>query len=247
MKRFQGKTALITGGTSGMGAATAKAFAKEGCDVFIFGRNEDRGNAVVKEIEGYGCAHAYFYSCDLTDYDAILKSREWIEKKAKKIDILFNNAGIFITRSLEEINPDEWNHVLATNLNSVIYMTQTYISILKQSHGCIINNTSISGFQTWTNGTKNYMYGASKAALIKFTKLCALNYAEDVRINAVAPGIVDTELFINRDFSRFDGQIPLGRIAKPEEIANVVLFLASEEASYITGEVIAVDGGMTLS
>ncbi len=246
MGRFKGKIAVITGATSGIGAATAKAFCKEGCEVIILGRNEERGTSVVHEIRSFGTGSAVFRKCDVCSYESIQNVRKWIGENYQKVDILFNNSGVFITRSLEDIDIREWELTFRTNMDGTMYMTKMFIDMLVKNRGCIINNASISGLESFTSGTKNYMYGASKAALIKFTKLCALNYAGDVRVNAICPGIVDTEIFTNRDFSRFDGTIPLGRLAAPEEIARTVLFLASEDASYITGAVIPVDGGASL-
>ncbi len=246
MDRFYGKTAVVTGATSGIGAATAKALCREGCQTVILGRDEARGRAVVEEVRSFGAGEAVFRKCDVRDYHSLQAVRAWFGERFGKLDILFNNAGVFITRGLADIQPEEWSLSFQTNVDGAMYMTKLFMDLLEASGGCIINNASISGLESFTSGTKNYMYGASKAALVKFTRLCALNYAGNVRVNAICPGIVDTEIFTNRDFSRFDGKIPLGRLAMPEEIARVVLFLVSEDASYITGAVIPVDGGASL-
>lgn len=245
MEKLKGKVALITGATSGIGAATARLFAKESARVIICGRNIERGKLIEKELVSEG-RDARFYRCDITKEKDVVNLREQIIGEYGGIDILFNNAGVFITRTLEDINDEEWNLSFKTNVDGLMYMTKCFIEILAKRKGNIINNASISGLHSFTSGRANYIYGCTKAAVIKFSNLCALNYAEDVRVNCICPGIVDTEIFLNRDFSRFDGFIPMGRLAQPEEIANVVLFLASDEASYVTGAVLPIDGGASL-
>ncbi len=244
-RRFVGKIVIVTGATSGIGAETAKEFAEEGAEVVLLGRNGERGALVEEQIRKKG-GKAVFYFCDVRSEESVMKVKEEIEKQYAKIDVLFNNAGVWLTEALPDISIENWKKSFETNVDSVLYMTKHFIEMLVRAHGTIINNASVSGLQSWTSGTKNYMYGASKAAAVKFSKLCALNYAKEVRVNVICPGIVDTEIFVNRDFSRFDGAIPMGYIAKPEQIAKLVLFLASESASYITGAVIPIDGGMSL-
>lgn len=244
-KRFVGKTVLITGATSGIGAETAKEFAEEGAEVLLLGRNRERGALIEKQIRERG-GKAAFLPCDVRSEESVIQAKQEIEKNYFEIDVLFNNAGIFLTSALPDITPENWKKSFETNVDGVLYMTKHFIEMLMKNKGTIINNASVSGLQSWTSGTKNYIYGASKAAVIKLSKLCALNYAEHVRVNCICPGIIDTEIFTNRDFSRFDGAIPMGHIGMPENVAKVVLFLASEEASYITGAVIPIDGGMSL-
>ncbi len=245
MERFVNKTVLVTGATSGIGRAVAVAFAKEKANVIIVGRNEQRGKSVLSSIAAYPGNHL-FCKCDITDEKDISKLHDELSGKDISIDILVNNAGIFITQDLENIRYEDWVRSFETNVDGAMLMTKTFMQDLKEKRGCIVNNASVSGLDIYTCGTKNYMYGASKSALVKFSKLCALNYAPDVRVNVVCPGIVDTEIFENRDFSRFDGVIPMGYISKPEQIAKAVLFLASDDADYITGAVLPVDGGMSL-
>lgn len=245
--RFRNKIVIVTGATSGIGAATAKMFAKEGATVILVGRNCERGEKVVKQIFKSGNIETEFIFCDVTEPEKVKGLREIIGEKYGRVDVLFNNAGIFVTSDLEHLDFEDWDHTFNTNMKSVLYMTKYFLDLLQPCHGNIINNASVSGLHSFTSGRRNYMYGASKSALIKFSKLCALNYAKDIRVNVICPGIVDTEIFENRDFSRFDGVIPMGYIAKPEQIAELVLFLASERASYITGAVIPVDGGMSLT
>jgi NAD(P)-dependent dehydrogenase (short-subunit alcohol dehydrogenase family) len=125
-------------------------------------------------------------------------------------------------------------------------MCQAFIAMLQKSHGVILNNTSINGLHNYIKGRRSYMYATSKAAAIQFTRYLAKNYAPDVRVNALCPGMTVTNLFTNRDFSRFSDVNLLGRMAKPEEIAKVALFLVSDDASFVTGSIIVADGGETI-
>lgn len=245
MGKLEGKTAVITGATSGIGAATAKLFAKEGASVILLGRNKDRGGAIEHEIKTKG-HKAEFMACDVTSLQNIIIIRDKIEEKYEKVDILFNNAGIFVTQELKEIDVEAWKNTFQTNVDSVMYMTKSFMDLLIKCHGNIINNASTSGLDSYTTGRKNYIYASSKAAVIKFTKLCALNYAKEVRVNCICPGIIDTEIYTNRDFSRFHGTIPMGYVGDPLMVAKAVLFLASDDASYITGVALPVDGGAAL-
>lgn len=243
--RFENKVVLITGATSGIGKKTAEMFAEEGAFCVLCGRNTEKGKAVEQKICETG-SRAMFLPCDVRKETDVIAMKECIERKIGKLDVLFNNAGVFITETLDSINDADWKNSFATNVDGMMYTTKNFIGMLEKQKGVIINNASISGLQSFTSGRANYIYGASKAAAVKFSKLCALNYAKTVRINCICPGIIDTEIFINRDFSRFDDTIPMGRVAAPREVANVVLFLASEEASYITGAVLPIDGGASL-
>lgn len=245
MGKLDGKIAVITGATSGIGRVTAKLFAEEGAVVLLLGRNQERGKEIEEQINSKKVL-SEFVSCDVTSQEEVIRVRNYIEKNYKRVDILFNNAGVFITSRLENITETDWNRSFETNINSAMYMTKAFIDLIAENRGSIINNASISGLQSFTSGTSNYMYGTSKAALVKFTKICALNYAKDIRVNCICPGIIDTEIYTNRDFSRFKGMIPMERIADPVEVAKVVVFLASDDASYITGAVLPVDGGASL-
>lgn len=245
MERFSGKIVLVTGATSGIGRASAKMFSEEGAEVILVGRNVKRGNSICSEISQAG-GKCKFIKCDLQSPKEVESLADEIESRYGKIDTLFSNAGVFITQSLDEISLEDWNTSFAINTTSHMWLVKHIIPMLEKAGGSIIFNASVSGLQSWTSGRKNYLYGASKAALIKFANLCALNYAGKVRVNTICPGIVDTDIFTNKDFSRFDGVIPIGYIAKPEDIAKVVLFLASDDASYVTGATIPIDGGMSL-
>lgn len=188
----------------------------------------------------------FFMPCDVTDRRQLRNIHKWIHEKIGGIDVLMNNAGTLRTGDLKEITDEDWDAVYETNLKSVLYVCQEFIDELIEERGVILNNASINGLHNYIKGKKSYMYATSKAALIQFTQYLAKNYAPNVRVNCLCPGITETNLFTNRDFTRFEGCNLLGRMAKPEEIANVALFLVSEESSFMTGSIIVADGGEVL-
>lgn len=243
MGRFEGKTGLITGATSGIGRETARFLASEGMRVFLVGRNRERGRKLEQEILLDG-GKARFLACDLSREDEVRKLKEEVSKEVKRLDLLFNNAGILLSATLEEQTAEDWQQTFAVNVDSAMYMTKAFQELLEG--GCIVNDASTSGLESYTAGRTQYMYASSKAALVKFSKLCALNLAPKTRVNCICPGIIDTEIYTNRDFSRFDGKIPMGRIGEALEVAKLVAFLASDDAAYITGAVIPIDGGSSL-
>lgn len=245
MERLKNKRILITGGTSGIGEACAKLFAEEGAEIIVVGRNAEHGNRVVHSIQQSG-GKACFMACDVSDESSVINLRKQFDLKFDRLDVLVNNAGLLITSPLEEINADDWHKVFAVNTDSVMYMTKHFINLIVAAKGNILNNASIDGLQSNPRGRSTYLYSSSKAATIQFTQLCALNYADKIRINCLCPGTAETNLFTNRDFSRFNNTIPMGRVASAREIANAALFLVSDEASYVTGTVMTVDGGTSL-
>lgn len=245
MGRLENKVALITGGTSGIGLSCAERFAEEGAVVIMAARGEERGKAAETELRARGM-NATFIACDVASRESVEILKQQIIEKFGKLDILMNNAGVLRTGSLEEITDEDWDLVYNTNLKSVLYLCQNFIDLLKVNHGVILNNTSINGLHHYIKGKRSYMYATSKAAAIQFTNYLAKNYAPDVRVNCLCPGMTVTNLFTNRDFSRFKGCNLLDRMAEPREIANVALFLVSDEASFVTGSTIVADGGETL-
>lgn len=245
MGRLENKIALITGGTSGIGLGCTERFAEEGATVIMASRGTERGKAVEKELQSQGYC-VVFFSCDVTDRASVERLKSRVEEQFGRLDILMNNAGVLRTGSLEEITDEDWDLTYNTNLKSMLYLCQNFIGMLKDSHGNILNNTSINGLHHYIKGKRSYMYATSKAAAIQFTNYLAKNYAPDVRVNCLCPGMTVTNLFTNRDFSRFKGCNLLDRMANPREIANVALFLVSDEASFVTGSVVVADGGETL-
>ncbi len=245
MGKLDGKIALITGGTSGIGGASASLFSKEGASVIVLGRNSEQGIKKQEEIL-HDRGRCEFYKCDVSNPEEILALKEYVIEKYGKIDILFNNAGILLTGSLEELTDKEWDKSYDVNLKAVVHMCQAFMGTLVASHGVVLNNASINGLHSYIKGKKSYMYATSKAALIQFSRYLAKNYAPDVRVNVLCPGMTVTNLFTNRDFSRFKDSNLLGRMAEPEEIANVALFLVSDDSSFVTGSVIVADAGESI-
>lgn len=246
MGKLDNKIVLITGATSGMGEAFAKLFSLEGAEVIVVGRNREKGEKVVNDICSRGGKSRYLY-CDVSDYQSVQKLKQEYEEYYDHLDVLVNNAGVLITSALEEIKEDDWKTVFDTNTHSVMYMTQAFIDLVLTCRGNILNNASINGLQSNAKGRASYAYGTSKAAVIQFSQLCALNYTpKGIRINCLCPGVTETPIFTNRDFSRFIDAIPMGRVAQVEEIAKAALFLVSDDASYVSGAVLTVDGAASL-
>lgn len=245
MDKLKNKIAIITGGTSGIGESSAELFAAEGATVLITARDEIRGKKVETELlnKGYDVR---FYKCDVSSKEEILSLRKFVDDNYGKLDILFSNAGLLITNPLEKITDEEWNKMYDVNVKAFMHICQIFIDLLQKAHGVILNNASINGLNSYIKGKSSYMYATSKAASIQFTKYMAKNYAPDVRANVLCPGMTVTNLFTNRDFSRFDDCNLLGRMAQPEEIAKVALFLVSDDSSFITGATIVADGGETI-
>ena len=241
MGKLDNKIALITGGTSGMGKAFAELFVREGCKVIIVGRNRDKAEVICNQLQ-----NVEFYVCDVSKESQIIELKKWFTSKYDKLDILVNNAGVLITSPLEEIKSEDWIATFSTNTNSVMYMTKYFIELVIKAKGNILNNASIDGLQSNIRGRASYAYGSSKAATIQFTKQCALNYSDRIRVNCLCPGVTETPFFTNRDFSRFIPSIPMGRVGQPEEIAKAALFLVSDDASYISGAVLTVDGAASI-
>ncbi len=183
---------------------------------------------------------------DVSDRGGIASLKSLVEREYGRLDVLFNNAGILLTGSLEEITDEDWDRSYEVNVKATLHMCQAFMDMLKKSHGVVLNNASINGLHSYIKGRRSYMYATSKAANIQLTRYLAKNYAPDVRVNAICPGMTKTNLFTNRDFSRFKDVNLLGRMADPMEIARTAIFLLSEDSSFMTGSIIVVDGGETI-
>lgn len=252
--RLHGKVALITGGTSGIGAATAKLFAREGARVAITGRRIELGEKVVSEIRSGG-GEAIFIAATVDRAEDCRRSIDATITAYGRIDILFNNAGIVIRGTLEETSEEDWLRTFDVNVKGTYWMTKLVLPIMReQGGGVIVNNGSDWGI---VGGPHYTAYSASKGAVVLLTKSVALEVAHDhIRVNAVCPGDTYVERWRTderRDRSRsFEEELkamgedlPIGRVGTVEEIANAVLFLASDEASFMTGTTLIVDGGNT--
>lgn len=249
MKLLQDKVALITGGSRGIGKAIAEVFAQHGARVaFTYLSSEEKANALAQSLSANG-AQAKAYKSDAGDYAQAEALANEVVKDFGTIDICVNNAGISRDNLLLRLTPEQWDEVMAANLKSVYALTRQVIRpMMKARKGSIINMSSIVG----VNGNGGQAaYAASKAGIIGFTKSIAAELgSRAIRCNAVAPGFIETDMthYLQggdaESAKKWFEQISLGRFGKPEEIANACLFLASDLSSYITGQVLGVDGGM---
>lgn len=245
MAQLQGKTALVTGASQGIGRACALALAAAGARVALAARNEDKLNQVAAEIAAKGGSAAVFM-LDIASDESIKACAKAVVSHFGAVEILVNNAGITRDTLALRMKRADWDDVIHTNLTGSFLMTQAVMSaMLKARWGRIINITSVVG-ETGQAGQANY--AASKAGLIGLTKSLARELASrSITVNAVAPGFIETAMTAVLDEKQREsmlGQIPLGRSGTDADIANAVCFLASDEASYITGHVLDVNGGM---
>jgi len=247
--RLENKVALISGGARGMGAAEAKLFASEGAKVVIGDILEDEGRRTEAEINEAG-GECVFVPLDVTSEVAWQEAVATAVSRFGKLDILVNNAGVVSRGVLEDTSVEEWDRVMDINAKGVFLGTKTAIPEMRRAGGgAIVNTSSISGLVG--QGSIQPVYNASKGAVRIFTKSAAIQYAkEGIRVNSVHPGAVDTPMAEARlhdpEMQReANARIPLGRTAKPEEIAYGVLYLASDEASFVTGSELVIDGGFT--
>ena len=250
--RLKDKVALITGGTSGIGEATAVLFASEGAEVAITGRNEQRGAAVVERIEQHG-GHAAFFHADVSIASDCLRAVDETVRAFGRLDILFNNAGVFYAQTALECSEREWDEQIDINLKGTFLMSKFALpTMIAQRGGIIINNSSGWGI---VGGDHAVAYCASKGGVVLMTKAMAIDHGrQGIRVNCICPGDVETPMLPAdaklrglkwEDYIAGCANRPLGRVGRAEEIANAVLFLASEESSFMTGAALVVDGGGT--
>ncbi len=243
-----GKTAVVTGGSRGIGRAIAAALAAEGANIaVVYAGNTAAAEETVSLIEKQG-GTAVAMQCDVSDAAAVGEMVDAVKQRFGAVDILINNAGITKDSLLMRMKEDDWQAVLDTNLSGVFHCTKAVAKLMmKQRSGVIINISSVVG-ETGNAGQANY--AAAKAGIIGFTKSVAKELASrGIRVNAVAPGYIATDMtavLSDAVVQNMVSSIPLGRVAQPEEVAKAVVFLASDNASYITGQVLNVDGGMVM-
>jgi NAD(P)-dependent dehydrogenase (short-subunit alcohol dehydrogenase family) len=241
---FSGKVVLITGGSRGIGFSTAKLFSENGAHVIITSKDKSR-----LEKSASNLVNTVGIAADIKNETDVKNVIEQTVKKFGRLDILVNNAGIFPKiKKLHEIDESEWQEVLDVNLTGQFRFTKAAIPYLKKTSGSIINISSDAGLKAY-QGFNADAYSAAKAALIILTKCWALEYSKDkIRVNCICPGVVDTDMtkpFLKTEKDRefMDNEHPIGRMGQPEEIAKAVLFFASNDSSWTTGAVLAVDGG----
>lgn len=241
------KVALITGGASGIGLATAKRFIAGGIRVIIVGRDATKLKKACKTMG----ENSDFFTCDLADLDSIASLVQSIIDKYGRIDILVNNAGINLKKPMLEVTDEEYQKIIMTNQTSVFCISRAVAAFMKeQEEGCILNISSMASIY----GLPNVIaYTASKAAIEGMTRSMAVELApHGIRVNCIAPGFIRTNMSsaaLDNDpgrKSRVLARTPMGRLGKPEEIAGAAYFLVSEEASFITGVVLPVDGGNSI-
>lgn len=244
-KRFEGRVAIVTGGTTGIGEATVRQLVAEGARVAIAARRPELGIALVEEL---GQDRAFFQKCDVAvqaDVESLIAATV---KTFGGLDILINNAGVGCLAYTPDLDPAVWHQTIAVNLHSIFYACKAAIPHMKRrGGGSIVNVASVSGLYADYGFTA---YNASKGAAINYTKCLAIDHAQDnIRANVICPGLVDTPMsdIINqlKLHDLWVETIPMQRAGRPEEIARIIAFVASDEASFMTGSSIVVDGGLS--
>jgi 3-oxoacyl-[acyl-carrier protein] reductase len=247
MKRLENKVAVITGGADGIGRAASVLFAREGAKVIIWDLNEVKGQETVSEIKTSG-GFAEFVRVNTADLKDVERAASMAWDTYGQIDVLVNNAGITRDSSLKKMTTEQWQQVIDVNLTGVFYCTKVVSNyMLEKGYGRIINTSSVVALYG-NFGQTNYV--ATKAGLIGMTKTLARELGrKGITVNAVAPGFIATEMVKKMPenvLRAMEEKVPLGRLGNPEEIASAYLFLASNEADYINGSVLSVDGGITI-
>lgn len=245
---LRGKTALITGASRGIGKEVATLFAKNGADLILISRSEERLSILYKELSQIYDVDVKYHALDITDSDKLKDIFTEIKRDKKSIDIVVNNAGIMQDAVLQMVKPELIQKTYATNVFALIDISKKASKLmLRNKRGSIINLTSIIGVE---GNLGQSIYGSSKAAVIGFTKSLSKELASlNIRVNGVAPGFIDTDMTRGMDPKFYDknlASISMGRLGTTSDVAKVILFLASDLAEYVTGQIIGVDGGMVI-
>ncbi len=245
---LQGKVALVTGASRGIGQAIARAFAREGAKVaIVYNRSPEPAQKLIDEITAAG-GEAIMFQADVKNFEAAQKIVNQVVEKWGQLDILVNNAGVIRDKLFVTMEADDWNEVIGTNLGGAFNFSRAAgVLMMRARKGKIINISSVAGAY---GGTGQVNYSASKGGINSMTRALAAELAKrNVTVNAIAPGVIETEMsqavrnLVGDDMNKM---IPLKRCGKPEEIAGLAVFLASPAADYITGQVITIDGGLSL-
>lgn len=241
--KLQGKVAIITGGASGIGAATARLFVEEGAKVVLVDLNEEKGKAFEAELKAQN-ADALFVIANITSEEEVQNIYKETIAAFGKVDIVFNNAGIGRVTPTEELEYAEWRNTVNVDLDGVFLVARDAIrEMLKSGGGTIVNTASMYG---WVGSPGSAAYNAAKGGVINLTRSLALEYAtKNIRVNALAPGFIDTPIIPEESKEVLKTMTPMQRLGQSEEMAKAVLFLASDDSSFMTGNVLTVDGGYT--
>ena len=247
MNRFEGKVVIVTGAASGIGEATARRFSSEGASVALVDRNEMPLAKVAKELPAqFTLAHL----ADVSDSEAVDAMVATVVKRFGRLDVLVNNAGVFEGGDPAEITNEQWRKVMAIDLDGVFFGCRAALPYLQKTGGAIVNTASVSGTGgDWATSP----YNAAKGAVVNLTRALALDLGKKgVRVNSVCPSLTRTgmtsDMMEDEELlAKFRERIPLGRVCEPHEVAAVIAFLASDDASFVTGANVAVDGGVSAS
>ena len=242
--KLKDKVAIVTGSTSGMGRAIAETFAREGAKVIVTGRNEDRAKAVVEKIKSQGFEASYVIA-DTSTYESCKLIVDRTLEAYGTVDILINNAGTLSTATLQSLTREEWDHTFAVNVTSAFHLIQMVAPIMKEKgKGVVVNTASVASLAAH-HGFAAYV--SSKHAMAGLSKSMAWELGPEIRVNAIAPGAIHTAMVDSiggpAALQHMIDNSPLKRVGQPQDIANVALFLASDDSSFIDGQVIKVDGG----
>lgn len=245
MERFKNRVVVITGSGSGMGASSAQRFAREGASVVLVGRTEEKLNKVLSSLTA---GDHLVVPTDVAKLEEVEELAKKVVDHYGKVDVLVNNAGVHAQGKLHEASLEDWKKVMSVDLDGVFYCTRAFMPALLKTRGNVVNISSVSGLGgDWGMS----IYNAAKGAITNMTRSLALDYGEDgVRVNAICPGFTFTDMTAEMKedqqlLAKFKDRIPLQRAGEPEDIAAAITFIASDDAAYITGVNLPVDGGIT--
>ncbi|MEH7234545.1 SDR family NAD(P)-dependent oxidoreductase [Bacillus sp. JJ1562] len=243
MGKLQDKVAIITGGASGIGAATARLFVEEGAKVVLVDLNEEKGKAFEAELKALN-AEALFVKANITSEEEVANIYKQTIEAFGKVDVVFNNAGIGRVQPSHELEYSEWRNTVNVDLDGVFLVAREAIrEFLKADGGVIVNTASMYG---WVGSPGSAAYNAAKGGVVNLTRSLALEYAEkNIRVNALCPGFIDTPIIPEESKQVLRTMTPMKRLGQAEEMAKAVLFLASDDSTFMTGNSLIVDGGYT--
>ena len=247
LERFKGKTVIVTGSSSGIGEGCARRFASEGANVILVARTKAKLDAVAASLDR---GRTLAIAADVSKREDVARIVDATVERFGGIDVLHGNAGIVIDKPFEEFGADEWRETMAVDVDGLFHGAQLALPYLKKSKGCIVHTASVSGLGGDWNMSA---YNAAKGAVVNFTRALALDLARyGIRVNAVAPSLTESRMTQDiladpKQMAKFRERIALGRHATPDDIAGPVAFLASDDARFVTGVILPVDGGLTAS